>query len=102
MSTHLLIVTTHLLIVPVFFVDYGNKFDDYANMLDDWVNIVAHSTNVFDISSLDIWIPNPSLLQLLFMDLLFIYRSKINIVFIVGSLICSSSLTFFICGFYTS
>jgi hypothetical protein len=41
-------------------------------------------------------------LQLLLTNLLFICRSKINTMFTLRSLIYSSFLTFFICGFYIS
>ncbi len=49
----------------------ANNFDDCANILNDWVNIVTDLTNILDISSLDFCIPNPSLFQLLFTNLLF-------------------------------
>jgi hypothetical protein len=47
--------------------DYGSKFYDRANTTVDLAN-------TFNISSLDLWIPNPSLCQLFFTNLLFIYR----------------------------
>jgi hypothetical protein len=45
-----------------FFADYANKYDDYANTPDDWMNIVVDSPNTPNKSSLDICVPNPSLL----------------------------------------
>jgi hypothetical protein len=71
-----------MLIVSIFFVDYANKSNDYANTLDDWVNIVANLVDIHDKSSSNLYIPNPSLLQLLLMDLLVISRSKVNIMLI--------------------
>jgi hypothetical protein len=76
-----------------FYVDCANKSNDCANTLDDWANTSVDSNDTFDRSSLDVYIPNSSLLQLLPVDLLVIYSSKINIVLTVGSFIyCSSSL----------
>jgi hypothetical protein len=75
-----------------FSIDYANKFNDCANIHDDLVNIVFDSAYTPNISSSHLCTPNPSLLQLLFIDLLIIYRSKINIVLIVGSSIYSSSV----------
>jgi hypothetical protein len=45
--------------------DYAHSFNDCANTCDDRANIVADSTNMLDISSLDLCIPNHALLQLL-------------------------------------
>jgi hypothetical protein len=73
-----------------FSTDCANKSDDYANTHDDWVNIVIDSTDTLDKSSSDIWISNPSLLQLLLMNLLLICKSKTNVMFTVRSLICFS------------
>jgi len=102
--THLSADYTHLFIdYDNTFVDYidfstnyANKSDDCGNTLDDWVNIVVDSTNTHDNSSSKSYIPNPSLLWLLLTNLLFICRLKINSMFIIRSLICSSSTTFLI------
>jgi hypothetical protein len=85
-----------------FFVDYANKSSDCANTPNDWVNIHVDSVDTLDKSSLDLCISNPSLLQLLFKDLLVIYKLKINIMLTVGSSICFSSSVFCIYGFYIS
>jgi hypothetical protein len=77
-----------------FSVDCAHNFDDYANVPNDWANTTVDSANTFDISSLDLSIPNPTLLQLLL-----IYRSKINIMFTARSIIYFSSSSFFIYGF---
>ncbi len=74
-----------------FFANCANKSNDYAKNLDVWAYTIVDLVNTFDKSSLDLCIPNPLLLQLLLTDLLVIYRSKINIVLIVESSICSSS-----------
>ncbi len=79
-----------------------NKFDDYTNTPDDWVNTFVNIVDTLDRLSSNLWIPNPSVLQLLFTNLLIIYRSKINIVLIVGSFICSSSLILYIYDFCIS
>ncbi len=70
-----------------FSIDCANKSDVCANTPNDWTNIIASLVNILDISSSDLWIPNPSFLQLLFIDLLFIYKSKINIMFTARFLI---------------
>ncbi len=51
------------------YIDYGNtsinctnKFNDCVNTPDDRVNIFDDSPNTHGRSSLDLWIPNPSLL----------------------------------------
>jgi hypothetical protein len=80
-----------------FSVDCAHSSKDYANIHDDRTNIIANSSNTFDISSLNRYIPNPAQLQLLL-----IYKLKIKIVFTVGSVICFLSSSFFICGFYIS
>jgi hypothetical protein len=55
------------------FVDYTNvfancahNFENCANIPHDGANIAIDSANILDISSLDRCIPNPTLLQLLF------------------------------------
>jgi hypothetical protein len=68
-----------------------------ANTPNDRTNIVVDSANMLNISSLDLCIPNPILLQLLL-----ICKSKIKIMFTIGSMICYLPLAFFICGFYIS
>jgi hypothetical protein len=77
-----------------FLNDYAHNSDDCVNTLDDLVNNVANLTDMSDISSLDLYIPNPTLLQLLF-----IYKSKIKTMFTIGSMIYSLFPTFFIHGF---
>jgi hypothetical protein len=81
----------------VFSTNCAHNFKDCQNVLDDQTNITANLAYTHDISSLDQYIPNLALLQLLF-----IYRSKIKIMFIVRFVICSLSSSFFICGFYIS
>jgi hypothetical protein len=61
------------------------------------VNTITDSIDTPNISSLDLCIPNPTLLQLLF-----IYRLKIKTMFTIGSVIYSLSSSFSICGFYIS
>jgi hypothetical protein len=80
-----------------FSTNYAHNFDDCVNTLDDQMNNITDSIDMLDISSLDLYIPNPALLPLLF-----IYRSKIKIVFIIGYVICSLFSSFSICGFYIS
>jgi hypothetical protein len=77
---------------------FGDCIDlshDYT--LDDLVNTIVNSANMPDISFLDLYIPNPTILQLLLF-----YRSKIQIMFTIGSMIYSLFPTFFICGFCIS
>ncbi len=80
-----------------FSIDCAHNSDDCANIPNDRTNIVVDLANTLNILSLDLYIPNPSLLQLLF-----IHRSKIKVVFTLGFVICSSFSTFFICGFCIS
>jgi hypothetical protein len=68
----------------------AHNFDDYANTPNDWVNTTIDLVDTFDISSLDLCIPNFALLQLLSIN-----RSKIKIVFTIGSMIYSLSLNIF-------
>ncbi len=77
-----------------FFTNYVKKYYDCANNSTDLAN-------THDKSSSNLYIPNPSLLLLLFIVLLVICRSKINIVLTIGSSICSSSSVLCIC-FYIS
>jgi len=42
--------------------DYANKSDDSTNIPNDWVNTSTNAMDTFNISSLDLCIPNPSLL----------------------------------------
>jgi hypothetical protein len=85
-----------------FSINYDNKYDDCVNTLNDWVNTIIDSADIPNISSLNLYIPNPSFLQLLIIDLLLIYRSKITIVLTVGSSICYSSSVFCISPFSSS
>jgi hypothetical protein len=82
--------------------NYGNKYNDCTNTFSDWLNISTHLANTLDRLFSDLYIPNPSFLQLLLMNLLIIYRLKINIVLTARSSICSSSSIFYIYGFYIS
>jgi len=45
-----------------FFADCAHNYDNYANTPNDWVNTVADSTDMPDISSLNLIIPNLALL----------------------------------------
>jgi hypothetical protein len=83
-------------------INYVNSFVDYFNKSNDCVNTSANSADTHDKPSLDLYIPNPSLLQLLLTNLFVIYRSTINIVLTIRSSLCSSSSILFICGFYIS
>ncbi len=96
MPISLLTVKTHLVIILIS-VDYAHNFNDCANILDDQMNTPIDSTNMSDISSLNLYILNPVVLQLLF-----ICRSKIKIVFIARFVIHFLSSSFFIYGFYIS
>jgi len=78
-----------------FSVDYAHNFDDCVNTLNDEENIVVDSINMFNISFIDFSIPNPTLLPLLV-----ICKLKIKTMFTIGSMICSLSSSFLICGFY--
>ncbi len=80
-----------------FSINCAHNFDDYANTPNDRMNITVNSTDMPNISSLDLCIPNPTLLQLLF-----IYILKIKVVFTIGSMIYYLSSAFFIYGFYIS
>ncbi len=55
-----------------FSIDHANKFDDCAKMPNDRANTSIDSANTHDKSSSDFCIPNPSLLLLLFTNLLII------------------------------
>jgi hypothetical protein len=79
------------------YADYAHLSHDYENIIGDCTDSYADSANMLDISSLDLYIPNPTLLQLLL-----ICKSKIKIVFIVGFVIYSLSSSFFIYGFCIS
>jgi hypothetical protein len=79
-----------------FLVDHAHNSNDCASTPDDQMNIVANSSNMPDISSVDFYIPNLVLLQLLFF-----WRSKIKIVFTIGSIIYYLSSSFFNYGFYS-
>jgi hypothetical protein len=46
-------------------IDYAHNFEDCVNTLDDRTNVVADSADTLDISSLNHYIPNPTLLKLL-------------------------------------
>jgi hypothetical protein len=46
-----------------FSIDYAHNFDDCANTPNDWTNIIVDSTDMLDISSLNLYIPNLALLQ---------------------------------------
>jgi hypothetical protein len=94
MSTHLLTMATHLLIVSTFLLIVATHHIDCVNMLGDWANTTTNQVNTPNISSSNLWILNPSLLQLLLMDLIFICKLKINIVFTTGSWIYFSSVIF--------
>jgi hypothetical protein len=59
-------------------VDCANNFDDCDNTFDDWANTLVDLACTLNIPSLDFYIPNPSLLQLLFTNLLFMWRLKIK------------------------
>jgi hypothetical protein len=96
MPIYLLNVKTHLVTID-FFANCAHNYDDYVNIPNDSVNTTTNLANMPNISSLNLCIPNPPLLQLLL-----ICRLKIKIVFIVGSVIYSLSLAFFIYGFYIS
>jgi len=82
-----------------FSTDYANKFDDCVNTLDDQANIVVDSVDTPNKSFSNLCIPNPSLLQLLLIDLLVICRSKINIMLTIRS---SIYFVLCICGFCIS
>jgi len=91
------------------FIDYVNSFDDcdntstnYTNFFTDCANTSVDSADTCVKSSLDLYIPNPSPLQLLFIDFLVICRSKINIMLTVRSSFYSSSFVFCIYGFCIS
>jgi hypothetical protein len=43
-------------------IEFSNKFNVCANTPDDWANTSIDSTNTLDRSSLDLYIPNASLL----------------------------------------
>jgi hypothetical protein len=80
-----------------FSTNYAHNFDFCANTLDDQRNTAIDSADTPHISSLDLCIPNPILLQLLP-----ICKLKIKIMFTVGSMIYYLSSSFFICGFCIS
>jgi len=94
MSTHLLTMTTHLLIVSTFLLIVATLHINCVNMLGDWANTTTNQINTLEISSSNLWILNPSLLQLLLMDLILVCKLKINIVFTTGSWIYFSSVIF--------
>jgi hypothetical protein len=84
------------------FIDYVNSSIDCINTYVDCINLFAERgnksddcantfVNTLERLSLHLCIPNPSFLQLLFIDLLIIYKLKINIVLTVGSSIRFSS-----------
>ncbi len=102
MAIHLLTMLIHLLTIPNFSTNSTTKFYVCANTLNDRVNISIDSIDNLNSSSSDLCFPNPSLLMLLFKDLLIICSSTINIVLTVGSSICSSSSLLHISGFYMS
>jgi hypothetical protein len=78
-----------------FFANFAHNFDDCANIPYNLMNIVIDLVHTLDKSYVDFYMPNFVLLQLLFL-----WRSKINTKFTVGSVICSLFSSFFICGFY--
>jgi hypothetical protein len=45
-----------------FSTNYDNKYDDCVNTLNDWVNTIVDSADIPNISSLNLYIPNPSFL----------------------------------------
>ncbi len=85
-----------------FFIACSNKFDVCVNTVDDWANISIDLVDTLNKLFSNFYIPNPSLLQLSFTDLLIIYRLKINTILTSRSFICSPSLVCQICGFWIS
>jgi hypothetical protein len=78
------------------FADYAYLSPNYENTTGDCINSFADLADTIDIS-IDLYIPNLALLQLLL-----ICKSKVKIVFIVGSMICYVFSSFFLYDFYIS
>jgi len=78
------------------FANYAYLSPNYENTISDYINSFVDLVDTINIS-IDLYIPNLALLQLLL-----ICKSKVKTVFIVGSMICYVFSSFFLCGFYIS
>jgi hypothetical protein len=76
-------------------MDCAQNFDDCANTPNDLMNVVVDLVDMPNISYVDFYIPNPTLLQLLLFS-----GSKIKTMFTAGFVICFLSSSFFMFGFY--
>jgi hypothetical protein len=78
------------------FANYAYLSPNYENTTGECINFFVDLADTIDIS-INLYIPNLALLQLLF-----ICKLKVKTMFIVGSMICYVFSSFFLCGFYIS